>query len=85
MLDHVFNLFFHGDKEKNAEVHEQYGPENRYIYERKKRKEKGDKYTACTRVPEFELWQTASERAIFFSLTGGQSAPEAPRFLYRSR
>jgi len=82
MLEHVLDLLFHGDKKENAEVHEQYRPEHRYIYERKKRKEEGDKHTACTRMPEFELWQTASKRTILFALTGGQSAPKTPCFLY---
>jgi len=81
MLEHVLNLLLHGDKKENAEVHEQYRPEHRYIYERKKRKEECDEHTACTRVPEFELWQTASKRTILFAFAGGQPAPKTPRFL----
>lgn len=55
VLDHMFDLTFHGDDKQGNEVEYKDGPENWYVETLKQGEASSKQSTLHDRVPEFEL------------------------------
>jgi hypothetical protein len=74
VLDHVLDLFAHGQEEEDDPVEEQNGPENGHIEDLEPAAQERNNNSPRSPVPELELRKAADERLELLVGLGGEGA-----------